>query len=257
MTVPIETSGAIALVGSGEYLPQMFEVDRHLIATVGGPEQTHAVLIPTASALEPGMPQRWNTLGLAHFQLLDVAAVPLLILQRDDASVPEVIDELRRANFFYFSGGNPHQIIDTWRDTPAWEVLTTRRSQGAVIAGCSAGAMMMGGVTISIRRAIGGALEWLPGLGVVPELAILPHFDRMRQRFSTEQFSTVLRTTPPGITVVGVDEDTALVRIGTEWQVMGLQGVSVFDSDGAETRYMTGDSVPLPHSRGGDSFSGG
>ena len=58
--------GAVALVGSGEYLPQMDDVDQALLSTLGDGPHTVA-LLPTASALEPGMPQHWNGLGLATF----------------------------------------------------------------------------------------------------------------------------------------------------------------------------------------------
>ena len=47
----------------------------------------------------------------------------------------------------------------------------------------------------------------------------------------------MLDSVPEGITVIGVDEDTALVRFRTHWQVLGLQGVSVFDRERREKRY--------------------
>lgn len=240
------SSGPIALVGSGEYLPQMFEVDRSLMTTLGGPEQTHVVLLPTASALEPGMPQRWNMLGLAHFRLLSVEAVPLLVLRREDTYDPEILAQLHQANFFYFSGGNPHHIVETWRDTPAWDAVLERRHQGAVLAGCSAGAMMMGGVTVNIRRAASGSPEWIPAMGDLPNLAIMPHFDRLRTRFTGEQFAALLKSKPADVTVVGIDEDTALIRTGSDWTTLGQHGVSVFGADGVETRYSNGDKVSLP-----------
>ena len=62
--------GAIALVGSGEYLPVMDDVDRVLLDTLGGPALAHVVVIPTASGLEPGMPEQWNARGVAHFRRL-------------------------------------------------------------------------------------------------------------------------------------------------------------------------------------------
>jgi cyanophycinase-like exopeptidase len=104
----------------------------------------------------------------------------------------------------------------------------------------------MGGMTISIRQALtGGAPEWVPALGVIPELAILPHFDRMRERTTHDRFAALLASAPEGITVVGVDEDTALVRFRTHWQVLGDKGVSLFDRHGRETRFASGEHVPL------------
>lgn len=237
--------GAVALVGSGEYLPQMDHVDRVLLATLGDGSHTVA-LVPTASALEPGMPEHWNGLGVAHFQKFDVWVEPLMVLSREDTHKQTIVDSLARSNLIYFSGGNPVHIVETWRDSPAWAMLQQRQGLGAVLAGCSAGAMMMGGVTLNIRQAFSGnGPEWIPALGVIPELAILPHFDRLRQRASPEQFAAMLNSVPDGISVIGVDEDTALVRFRTHWQVLGLQGVSLFDRQHRETRFASGEHVPI------------
>lgn len=51
-------SGALALVGSGEYLPQMDQIDRFLLDTIGGAAGAKVVLLPTASGLELGSPER-------------------------------------------------------------------------------------------------------------------------------------------------------------------------------------------------------
>jgi cyanophycinase len=238
--------GAIALVGSGDYLPVIDDVDRALIDTLGGPANARVVVIPTASGLEPGMPAQWNERGVAHFRRLGADVTPIMVLDHDAALDPGLTDTLAQANFFYFSGGNPQHVVAVWQDTPAWECLVQRWQQGAVIAGCSAGAMMLGGFTFNIRRAIGGGTpEWLPALGVLPRIATLPHFDQLRRRAAPGLLEGLLESRPDDVTVVGVDEDTALIRFSGFWQVLGRQSVSVFSRDG-ETRYSAGERVPLP-----------
>ena len=142
--------GALALVGSGEYLPQMEETDRFLLDTMGGPAAARVVVIPTASALELGMPEHWNTLGVAHFRALGAQVTPVMLLTRDDAQDQQVLADLRRADLYYFSGGNPEHVIEMLRDTPAWQIIRDGYEAGAVLAGCSAGAMMLGGYTLSV-----------------------------------------------------------------------------------------------------------
>ena len=115
--------GALALVGSGEYLPQMREVDRLLLATRGGSAGSRVAVIPTASGLEPGMPERWNGMGAAHFQELGTVVTPVPLIGRADAEDSRIVDMLRGADLFYFSGGNPEYVIETLRGTPAWETM--------------------------------------------------------------------------------------------------------------------------------------
>src|SRR5687768_7688046 len=109
--------GTLALVGSGEYLPQMDAIDRFVLDALGGPAQ-HVVVIPTASALELGMPERWNTMGVEHFRALGAQVTPVMLLSRDDAHDQQVLAALRGADLYYFSGGNPEHVIETLRDTP-------------------------------------------------------------------------------------------------------------------------------------------
>jgi hypothetical protein len=58
---------------------------------------------------------------------------------------------------------------------------------------------------------------------------------------------------PDGLTLIGVDEDTALVNFdgcgatetASAWQVLGRQGVSLIDAARGETRFAAGAQVEL------------
>ena len=244
-------AGAIALIGSGEYTAAMAETDRSLLAglAVAAPR---VVVIPTASALEPGMPEQWNARGVRHFTALGVAVTPLPLLTRDDANTPEIVAVLQHADFFYFSGGNPEYLIETMRDTLAWEAILLRHRVGAILAGCSAGAMMLGGATLRVREvAAGGVPRWFVALGVVPSVTVMPHFDRLSSFVGAEVFQRMITTAPAGVALVGVDEDTALIRTITNdgaahWHVSGSQTVVVYSPDGEQTVYQHGETVMLP-----------
>lgn len=242
--------GAIALVGSGEYLPQMDEIDRFLLDTLGI-AKPRVALLPTASGLELGMPERWNAQGAEHFQALGVEVTPVALIGRADAEDPQIVAALEGADMYYFSGGNPEHVIETMRGTPAWEAIAAGYRRGAVLAGCSAGAMMLGSYTLSVRSVIRGqAPRWLPAMGIVPGIVIMPHFDRVADFAGPEMFRAILASAPEQASLIGVDEDTALVRApfdgaAPSWRVMGRQTVSVFGADGARTLYHPGDTVPL------------
>jgi hypothetical protein len=52
------------------------------------------------------------------------------------------------------------------------------------------------------------------------------------------------------VTLVGIDEDTALVRSAADgqplgWRVMGRQTVSIVSGDGERAIYRAGDRVPI------------
>ncbi len=245
------TGGAIALVGSGEYTPAMDESDRALLATLGGPDAARVALLPTASGQEPNSPARWNAMGVEHFTALGVRDVrPVALIDRASASGPVQLAQLDGANFFYFSGGDPVYLIETLRGTPAWERIAAAYAGGAVLAGCSAGAMALGGYTLSLRAVrASGHFEPVPALGIVPHVVVFPHFDRTRGFLGADWLSGALGMLPAGLTALGIDEDTALVRVGgwheTRWRVFGRQTVTVFTAGAAERVLHAGDEVAL------------
>jgi cyanophycinase-like exopeptidase len=253
--------GPIALVGSGEYLPQMESIDRMLLEHVGG-ASARVVVLATAAGLEgPASPQRWLRMGVEHFARLGARADPVGILVRDDAFDPRWLPLLETADFIYFSGGSPQHVIQTMVDSPAWTVIRTRHAAGAALAGCSAGAMAFGALTLQPRalwrREPGDddtprAPNWYPALGLVGRVIVLPHFDRMAARMGRQTLALLAASVPAGLTLIGVDEDTALVQVydrppsvgPARWQVLGRRGVSVFTGDG-EVRHAAGAAIML------------
>ena len=230
--------GAIALVGSGEYLPVMKETDDFLLDIVKSKSSApRVVLIPTASGQESNGPKYWTDLGLNHFRELGVSVQSALIIKPQDASNPEILALLEEADFYYFSGGDPTYLLSTFADSPALEIIRRKQAAGTVLAGCSAGAMAMSAYTTSIRAAMGGQVQWLPGWGFVRDIVTFPHFDRMASFVGSDFMRKMLQNVPAGCRMVGIDEDTALIRTQRpdspgmyQWRVTGRQTVSVFDA---------------------------
>lgn len=236
-----DAPGALALVGAGEYTDAMLETDATLLATVGGAAGARVALLPTAAGLEENGPTYWNNLGMAHFSKLGVGEIrPTLILDRVSAEDSAQVKLLHGVDFYYFSGGNPQHLIDSLRGTAAWEVIAQAQAYGAVLAGCSAGAMAMSGYTIPLRALLSGLItggpgDWLPALATVPQVVVFPHFDRMPSAVRDPMVRRLTHAAPEGVTLVGVDEDTAFVllepsaAVGAQtWRVMGRQAVHLF-----------------------------
>ena len=255
MTDTAPQPGAIALVGSGEYLEPMLETDRLLLDRVGGPTKARVVVLPTASGLEEAAsPARWMRLGVEHFTRLGAHVDAVPVLDHQSAHHPQFVALLEQADFIYFSGGNPQHLISSMADTPAWDTVQRRYLQGASLAGCSAGAMALAGRTLARLGALreGVTPEWSKALALLPQLIVLPHFDRMASFIGSDTFERVLAAIPRDNTMLGIDEDTALVRLDsspdgdgrTSWQVIGRRSVSVFNHE-TITVYHVGESVPL------------
>jgi cyanophycinase len=258
-------AGPIALVGSGEYLPHMEDVDRLLLAQVGG-TSARVVVLPTAAGLEePASPQRWARGGVSHFTRLGAKTQAVDVLVRDHAFDGRWLPFLEQADLIYFSGGSPRHLVETLEGSPAWEVIHARHVAGAVLAGCSAGAMAFGGLTLQPRRlwttrtgdGTQPEVTWHPALGLVPWLVVLPHFDRWLSRMGRDTLARLAVALPERMTLIGVDEDTALVSFDgcatssepSEWTVLGRQGVSIIDAERGEVRHRSGAKLLLGGSR--------
>jgi cyanophycinase len=215
--------GPVALVGSGEYLPVMHEVEADLIA--GRPPRY--VQLATAAAPEGQHSlARWHELGRSAAERLGVEQVVVPVVDRvsaDDHGLASLVDG---AGLIYLSGGNPKFLAETLRGTLVWEAIARAWRGGAALAGCSAGAMALAGEVPDVRHPFSGPVA---GLGVVPHLSVIPHFDR----FGSHLLGMLAGHQLGEDTIrVGIDEDTALVGGPHRWQVVGRSSAWVIDHDG-------------------------
>jgi cyanophycinase len=235
-------SDLIALVGSGEYLETMDVVDRRLLAEARN-SPPRVVCIPAAAGDEgDASVDRWAEMGLAHFRRLGAQAESARITDRASADDPQWAALIDRADLIYFSGGDPLYLYQTMAGTRAWAAVEAAVARGAIYAGCSAGAMILGAFVPNVRSP---ELELHPAFQAVRNAFIIPHFDQLesyrpgatallQSRLTGDQF------------MLGIDEHTALVgRLGQDWEVLGVGGVSVF-TRGATHVYSSGQRLTLP-----------
>jgi cyanophycinase len=236
-------NGLIALLGSGEYLPVMDEVDKYLLANCGAVGRNpRVVCLPTAAGDEgPKSVGRWSSLGVEHFTRLgaDVRAVPVIDgVSANDLDHASAVEE---ADLVYFSGGNPNYLYHTMKDSLVWQAAQRAWARGSVYAGCSAGAMILG-TEMPDFRAMG--IRSMAAFGLVPISSILPHFNAM-PLFGKPLVATLRRRLDDDEIMVGVDEDTAIVgRLGEEWTVMGHSKAHVFTKTDVKT-YAVGEKFSL------------
>ena len=233
--------GMIALLGSGEYLDVMDEVDRRLMSSASN-SRPHVVCLPTAAGQEGSTSvERWSNMGVGHFERLGAHADALPVVDRVSADDPSWAEKIMAADLIYFSGGDPGYLYRTLAGTRAWQAVEFACARGAALAGCSAGAMILG-QHIPNRPALN--FELVSGFGWIKDCLVLPHFDRLP--FGAILLPLIRRRLADGQYALGIDENTALVgRLGGEWEVMGAAGVSVLAR--RETKkYPAGSRLRLP-----------
>jgi cyanophycinase len=220
----------LGLVGSGEYLPSMQPVDDYLIQRLN--EEPNVVCLPTAAGTEgTERIQYWMDLGLAHFKQLGVNVEAMPIIDRESACEAKWVEGIVRANFVYLSGGKPDYLLETLRDTPAWDAIESVHEKGGVVAGCSAGAMIMGAY-------IPGFPHWRRSFGLLPATVVIPHFDEIPAAiiYGFHFFSS------RAWTLLGIEGDTALIVNNGKKEVVGRGGVTVWNHN-QKVRLISGQSI--------------
>ncbi len=163
----------LALVGSGEYLPPIEPLDRELIGRLHGPARV--VCLPTAAGTEgPERIAYWSRLGVDHFARLGAAAAAVPVIDRASADDPDLAAAIAGANFVYLSGGKPDYLYQTLAGSLAWEAIRSVLADGGLLAGCSAGAMILG-------EKFFGFPGWKSGFNFLPGATIIPHYDEIPQ----------------------------------------------------------------------------
>ena len=231
-------AGTLALVGAGEFLDTMNQVDQALLAMAGG---TRVAILPTASAPDgPGVPERWAKMGTDHFARLGAQTEQVMALDRAGCADPALAARVRAANLVYFSGGKPDYLYDTLVDTPIWQAVTDVLARGGVVAGCSAGAMIMGAYVpvFTMRLGIPTISQWQGSFGLVPNAIVAPHYNEFPEVFS----NLIFGGRPQETFLIGVDAETALVGSDGNWKAMGARRVTL-KRDHATERYTEGQTV--------------
>jgi cyanophycinase len=209
-----QLAGPLALVGGAEWTDGC-DFDQQLWVLSG---KADVVVLPTAAAYEH--PQRAVETASAWFAAFGATVRGLMLLNRRDALDADVAGEIRRAKFVYLSGGSPLHLRSVLKDTPAWTALGEAWSDGAVLAGSSAGAMVLCDPMVDPR---GGALTL--GLGLINHVAVLPHYDT----WSEEKAHRTVQLATGHLRIAAIDERTALVRDGGgAWRTAGAGGVTVY-----------------------------
>ncbi len=216
--------GILGLIGGAEW-NESCSFDAYLIERSGSKEVT---VLPTAAAYER------PDLAIEHatrwFATLGAKVKPAMVITRHDAEDPGFALQLAESSFIYLGGGSPLHLFSVLKDSHCYQAILGAFHKGAVLAGSSAGAMVLGDPMVDPR---GGGLTL--GLGLVKGLAVMPHYSAT----SAELKHRTQSLAEPEVVIAGIDEQTALIRESDgSWSVMGEGSVHLI-CNGAEAGMST------------------
>jgi len=248
-------SAQLALIGGEEFSPGFEDVHSGLLAGLPGKK---IVYLPTCAADDGDEAiDHWCGEAVKHFSALGAEIEAPRIVDRATADDPSHASLIAGADWIYIGGGFPHVAVRILPGTRVLAALQTARMRGALISGASGGAMLMGQQShvmtpqliadISRHWDSGAPPDWDPPmpepltcLGWVPNAICYPHFNRLYPASWLQRGYP-----PPGFSLIGLDEQTALVSLGEQWEVRGRGGVTIIRAGSPATRYAAGQKLTL------------
>ena len=214
--------GYLLLEGGAEFGGSMREPDLRGIELAGGFDAPIRI-IPTAAAPDNNH-QRAGSNGIRWFQSLgarDVISVSLLSKIR--AEDKNIAQSLREAKLIYMLGGFTHYLGQTLKGSLAWDAVLEAYQNGAVIAGSSAGAMV-----ICQFYYDPSARQVHDGLNLLPNSLVLPHHNTFGK-----SWAPALLKKRPDMTLIGIDEQTGMINDGngSSWNVYGRGAVTIYRNE--------------------------
>ena len=215
--------GYLLLEGGAEFGGMMREPDLKAIDLAGGFDAPICIL-PTAAAPDNNH-QRAGDHGIRWFEGLgarDVTSLPLI--DQVSANDESIAAALRDAKLIYMLGGFTGYLGETLKGSLAWQAMLEAHRNGAVIAGSSAGAMVMCELYYDPHQA-----QVVEGLNLVPASIVLPHHNTFGRSWASRLLEI------PGVTLVGIDEQTGMIENGNQtWTVYGAGEVTLYRNQDVE-----------------------
>ncbi len=225
------TNGSLVIVGGG-LTPGIVQ---RFIELAGGPDAS-IIVIPTAlggdnaAASGESFARRLAGYGAKNVSVLHTR-------DRERANSASFVQPLTEAGGVWFGGGRQWRLADAYLGTKTEQALRGVLDRGGVIGGTSAGATIQGSYLVrgdsKTNMIMMGDHE--QGFGYLKNTAIDQHVLSRNRQFDMIE---VIRAKPQ-LLGIGIDEDTAIVVQGDEFEVIGRSYVAIYDHEtmGAEGRF--------------------
>ncbi len=210
--------GYLLLEGGAEFGGRMSEPDLHAIELAGGFDSPICI-IPTAAAPDNNH-KRAGDHGIHWFKGLGAKNVFTAdVIDSTSANDESMAASIRTSRLIYLLGGFPRHLGATLANSACWHAALEAYQQGAVIAGSSAGAMVLCEHYYDPYEK-----KLLRGLNLILNACVLPHHNNFGKAWA-KQLAQLL----PNATLIGIDEQTGMMNDGNgEWQVYGAGEITLY-----------------------------
>ncbi len=220
-----EAHRQLVIIGGAEDKEGDCKILREFVRRAGG---TKARIVIMTAATE--LPREVGENYIKVFERLGAEDIRIVdTVTRDDARSSSALEAIENATGIFFTGGDQARIVSILKDTELDEAIHKRYSEGAVIGGTSAGAAVMPDVMIiegdSETHPRVNVVEMGPGMAFLPGVVIDQHFSQ-RGRLGRVLSALAQQQAVLGF---GIDENTAVVVNGNEFDVIGEGVVTVVD----------------------------
>ncbi|MFN6528160.1 cyanophycinase [Nostoc sp. ChiSLP03a] len=227
----------LVIIGGAEDKEGDSVILRDFVRRAGG---TKAYIVILTAATE--LPREVGENYIRVFERLGAETVRIIDTEtREDAASSTALEAINKATGVFFTGGDQARITNILKDTEIDAAIHQRFSEGAVIAGTSAGAAVMPDVMIvegdSETHPRIETVDMGPGMGFLPGVVIDQHFSQ-RGRLGRLISALVLQ---PAVLGFGIDENTAMVVVDNQVEVIGEGAVTIVDE--SEATYNNVDEI--------------
>lgn len=225
--------GMLLPIGGAEEKSVEGPIIQRFVEEAGG-QRARIAIVPTASSLPEAGENYRDLFGKMGVDSVEVVRVE----RREEANAQPALEPLQSATGIYIGGGAQAKLVTMLAGTLVMDCIRERHAAGAIVAGTSAGAsiigshMMSGGESAETARK--GMVEMVAGFGLLQDVIVDQHFSQ-RGRIGR---LLVLFAANPGLLALGIDEDTgALISSDGTFEVIGTNSVIVLDGRHVVSNY--------------------
>ena len=257
MSIP----GLITLMGSGETAPSGRVLHEWALRKLDPPVNVSIMETPAGFELNSSYVAHRVSDFIEHRLQNFRPEISVIPARRNESELGtnnlEVLRPLLSADYIFMGPGSPSYTVRHLEGSLAWDMIRARHRLGACLGFSSSGAIAIGESAVPTYEIykVGEDPHWIPGLDLLGSFGLRiacvthwnnteggAHLDTSRCFIGKPRMASLLSALPEEISVVGIDEHTALMLDFSEksFHVVGKGHVTVvrkgeervFDTDG-------------------------
>lgn len=222
-------NGKLLISGGGKNDGMTDEMWKVFFDMAGG-NSARLVVIPTAfdeNSIEYDpefkiLERKFKSLGFNDIQFIHTRDTLV-------ADSEEFVNPLKTATAVWLTGGRQWRTADTYLNTKTHNELLNLLNRNGIIGGTSAGATIQGSYLVRGGRDINGSYNIISnpevGFGFVTNTAFDQHHLYRNRQYDMFELLKIR----PELLGVGIDEHTAIIVQGNEFEVIGDKYVAIYD----------------------------